>query len=279
MTSRRHLFLFMFLSTVDLSKQGCLDNFDLMKDWGGNLTDTVSLVKTQYSKDTMECTLERECLRGTELACGLLSDCYYRDCKNKSEKCEGDSQDIYFYHFMCLLAKTANETVKGCEYDTVCELYSEISSTDSDQKTTLPPTTTTLPPTTTTLPPTTTTLPPTTTTLPPTTVTQLSVTGCTDKRFGNNETDTLTLKMVLMMSGILNVVLPLAVYLYMRDQRTKDRIPWDATYESNGNPPGDQPMTELKSTPMTFTNGAGENTHLMQPSDCQSVLTHSAERL
>ncbi|XP_037647015.1 uncharacterized protein LOC119501012 isoform X2 [Sebastes umbrosus] len=229
MTSRRHLFLFMFLSTVDLSKQGCLDNFDLMKDWGGNLTDTVSLVKTQYSKDTMECTLERECLRGTELACGLLSDCYYRDCKNKSEKCEGDSQDIYFYHFMCLLAKTANETVKGCEYDTVCELYSEISSTD--------------------------------------------------KRFGNNETDTLTLKMVLMMSGILNVVLPLAVYLYMRDQRTKDRIPWDATYESNGNPPGDQPMTELKSTPMTFTNGAGENTHLMQPSDCQSVLTHSAERL
>lgn len=220
----------MFLSTVDLSKQGCLDNFDLMKDWGGNLTDTVSLVRTKDPKDTMECTLERVGLRGTKLACDLLSDCYSRACGTKTEKCEGDSQAIYFYHFMCLLAKTVNETVKGCEYDTVCELYSTIPSTG--------------------------------------------------KSLGNkDETDTLTLKMVLMMSGILNVVVPLAVYLYMRHQRTQDRIQSDATYELNGNPSGDHPMTELKSTPMTFTNGAAETTQLMQPSECQSVLTHSTERL
>ncbi|XP_031159656.1 uncharacterized protein LOC116052941 [Sander lucioperca] len=122
------LFLFVFLIMIDLSKEDCYDYFDVKK-WAGNLSEIVTLVKAKDFKDTMECTLEKKCKRDDRkgIACYLLHDCFemHRDFQNKTQagNCTGETQNISFYNFMCMTAKAINLTVKGCELDTVCNVY------------------------------------------------------------------------------------------------------------------------------------------------------------
>ncbi|XP_032392790.1 mucin-2 [Etheostoma spectabile] len=183
MTSWNHvirLFLFVFLIMIDLSKEGCFDYFTV-EDWGQNLSKTFHLVKTTNYKDRLECTLKTMCNQRDKISCDLLT-CF----DNKTIDCHGETKNMSFYNFMCLLAKDLNHPVIGCELDEVCT-----ANEKSETTTVLPTTTTVLPPTTTTttttvLPPTTTTttttlLPPTTTTstttvLPPTTTTTSTTT-------------------------------------------------------------------------------------------------------
>ncbi|XP_076607734.1 uncharacterized protein LOC143333546 isoform X1 [Chaetodon auriga] len=332
MTSWRymtHLFVFVFLSKINLSKEGCYDYFNI-NSWAKNLTETISLVKTKHSKDIVECTVERECLRGREI-CHILYHCFGRTVKvqNISEKCEGDtSQTVPYYHFMCLTAKAFLTPIpKGCEYGTVCELYPERLYTVSDQ-TTPPPTTapTTPPPTTaptTTPPPTTaptttptTTLPPTTTTPPerttaattvlpptapattalplkatslpssPTTVAQRAgsrgngqTSHFKDGTDYNNaeNTENLTLKILLMISVVLHVVVPVALYLYLRPQRRQNHTDLSGIFMSNGASSEAHPMSELESNTLLASRSGDEveTSHLMQPRDCDSVISHS----
>ncbi|XP_041812453.1 PIH1 domain-containing protein 1 isoform X2 [Chelmon rostratus] len=279
MTSWRyvtHLFLFVLLSKINLSKGGCHDYFNI-NSWAKNLTETISLVKTKNSEDIVECTVERECLQGRNI-CHILYQCFQRTVKEISEKCKGTTfQTVPYYHFMCLTARAFNHIPEGCKYETVCELYRKEPSTVFDQTTLAPPpppttTTTTTAPTTTlpertTAPPTTTTTapPPTTTaptaTLPerttaattvlppttaasttmapsatlksaslspsPTTVSQRADSKAHGQtlqsmnKTGNNNaenTEILTLKILLMISVAFHVLVPLAVYRYMRRQ-------------------------------------------------------------
>ncbi|KAM9346006.1 uncharacterized protein ABDE67_012610 [Symphorus nematophorus] len=159
------LFLIVLLSTFDLSKGGCKDYFttDILK---GNLTDTFSFVKTKDPKDIMECAVEKAFLQGIEInTINTISflRCFenrrYEKPVKTSEKCKGigTTYTVTFYQFMCLITKALNLTAedighKGCEYETVCKINSDIVSTDFGQTTTLSPTTTalvaTLPPTT-----------------------------------------------------------------------------------------------------------------------------------
>ncbi|XP_070779669.1 uncharacterized protein [Enoplosus armatus] len=178
------LILLMFLSMIDLSEEGCKDYFKMEK-WARNLTETISLVRTKDSKDVMECTVERECLQGREI-CHWLPQCFDRPKVKrvtKSEKCEGEtSQKVHFYHFLCLTAKAFSHTPEGCEYETVCELYSEKPSTRQI----------------------------------------LNI---------KDETNTFTLTTLFKVSVILNVLLPLAVYLWMRHQRRRE---WRPQASANG---------------------------------------------
>ncbi|XP_029293630.1 uncharacterized protein LOC115012249 isoform X5 [Cottoperca gobio] len=197
-----HLFLFVFLSTIGLSEEGC-DEYFQMKDWGGKLNETFGLVRTKDSKYTMECTAENECLNNSNLGCNLLHQCFLRkdDLNNtKSEKCKGEiSHNVHYYHFMCLTAQAINRTYEGCEYENECKTYSEIVST----------------------------------------------------------AETLTLKMLLVLSVVVNVI-SLAVYLYKRQTWRQERIQW-------------------ADTPLPSTKGEVETTYLMKPFGCNSVLTYSID--
>ncbi|XP_044036235.1 uncharacterized protein LOC122868400 isoform X7 [Siniperca chuatsi] len=217
-----YLFLFVFLSMTDLSDEGCYDLFTIDEDRAKHLTDTISLVITKDSKDIMECTAERECHQKREDMCDVLRCFDEREEEDSakikiSEKCErGTSQNISMYHFMCLTAKALNFIVEGCEYETVCNLYSERASDPHSH---------------------------------------------THKC----KTDTLTLTTLLMMSVILNALLPLAVYLYMHHQRRQGWRQENATspfLSLNGDSPGIQPMTELKQASVNW--GVSEISHLMQ---------------
>ncbi|XP_070703509.1 uncharacterized protein [Pempheris klunzingeri] len=262
------LFMLVFLSTIDLSKQGCRDYFEVDK-WASNLTDVIYLVKTKDYKDTIECTVEKEYLE-YETMSHILYQCYDRKTKveHVSEKCDGDrmSTSIHFYLFMCLVAKDLNFS----SAETACQLYSEKASTGLDQ-TTLPPpqpaTTTVmqqLPTTTAATTTTTTALPLKATTLPPpTTVTQSAVNGSNGQSSAamDVKTDTLTVT-VLTMSLMLNGVLSVAFYLYVSHQRREGRR--QPMNVSNEAPPGAQPLMEMEKTAslLNLQMGIKERPHI-----------------
>ncbi|XP_076607735.1 uncharacterized protein LOC143333546 isoform X2 [Chaetodon auriga] len=241
MTSWRymtHLFVFVFLSKINLSKEGCYDYFNI-NSWAKNLTETISLVKTKHSKDIVECTVERECLRGREI-CHILYHCFGRTVKvqNISEKCEGDtSQTVPYYHFMCLTAKAFLTPIpKGCEYGTVCELYPERLYTGQTSH----------------------------------------FKDGTDYNNAEN-TENLTLKILLMISVVLHVVVPVALYLYLRPQRRQNHTDLSGIFMSNGASSEAHPMSELESNTLLASRSGDEveTSHLMQPRDCDSVISHS----
>ncbi|XP_049925330.1 uncharacterized protein LOC126405568 isoform X2 [Epinephelus moara] len=336
MTAWKHarLCLFVLLCLINLSKEGCEDYFTVerMKKY---LDHTVYLIETGELKDTLECTVERECIDGHEPYCLWLDHCYDRKDvpKTETEKCKGNpSVGISHYHFGCLVSHyTLSEPVEGCKnYERVCELHKERqpiiseetkpshrppppppTTTTTTTKATLPETTTTttaaptttLPDTTraTTTTATTTTAAAPTTTLPDTTratttettttaaaptVTQSAVSGNNANNSkivheaGNDNTNTDPLKIFLGISVIFNVIAVLGG-LYMRRRWTQDSKQWGnmLAFESKGYLTEAQPVTEPRSeTPPSSANREEENIHLMTPQDCQSIITHSADR-
>ncbi|XP_033501489.1 uncharacterized protein LOC117268863 isoform X2 [Epinephelus lanceolatus] len=327
MTAWKHarLCLFVILSLINLSKEGCEDYFTVerMKKY---LDHTVYLIETGELKDTLECTVERQCIAGHEPYCLWLDHCYDRKDvpKTETEKCKGNpSVGISHYHFGCLVSYyTLSEPVEGCKnYERVCELHKErqpviseetkpsqrpppTTTTTTTTKATLPETTTTAAPTTlpdttratttaaaptTRLPDTTrattTTATTTTTALSPT-VTQSTVSGNNANNSkivheaGNDNTNTDPLKIFLGISVIFNVIAVLGG-LYMRRRWTQDSKQWGnmLVLESNGYPTEVPLATEPRSeTPLSSANREEENIHLMTPQNCQSIITHSADR-
>ncbi|XP_056258414.1 mucin-5AC-like isoform X2 [Seriola aureovittata] len=194
MTSWRNftsLFL-LVLPLIELSEEGCLDYLSEKGMAINNLSYLVPLVKANSAKNTLLCTLENGCRKfkneggnDPEKLCSLFYDCFPNDSELDQELCQGFSgQNISVYNLRCLIATAINQEIKykGCNYDNVCSLYSELKSMDqtSPPPTTTPSTTRAPPPITT--PSTTTRAPPpittpsTTTRAPPPTTTPSTTT-------------------------------------------------------------------------------------------------------
>ncbi|XP_042361695.1 uncharacterized protein LOC121957224 isoform X2 [Plectropomus leopardus] len=240
MTSWRYmtlLFLFVFLSLIDPSKEGCLDYLKMDK-WVANLTDTVPIVSTKDPKDTVRCTIEKQYLNGVTQYCFWLRHCFDLKCpKMESEECKGDiSQEVHFHHFACLVAKEIGQPLKGCEYDTVCALHSRT----------------------------------------PFTAHHLEHKYKEDNETTDNSAN--TLKVLLLISGTFNAI-ALVVILFMCYRWRQGKKQKNLTLVSNGNLAGAQSMTEIKTdTPLPSEKWAEEeNSHLMTPHVCVSVLAHSAD--
>ncbi|XP_072224269.1 uncharacterized protein [Leuresthes tenuis] len=155
------LFLFVALITIDLSKEGCLDLFE-MTYWNTTLNTLITLYSTKDDKNISECTLSKLC-QGKEcnqsnLFCYILEDCFLF---NFSELCEHTlRRNVSLFNFRCLMAKHKEFKADGCEgFETVCKHYSlpdkkpstqrkptalpqTTTSTTLSQKTTMEPTTT-----------------------------------------------------------------------------------------------------------------------------------------
>nr|XP_046270339.1 uncharacterized protein LOC124072744 isoform X6 [Scatophagus argus] len=295
------LFVFVFLITVKSAKQDCLDYFSLkyMEKYLRNTTN-ISLVQPENPKDTIECSLERACIQREDLH-HVLSHCFHRESLNATKKCEGNtSGSLHLYPFMCLVAEVSGHTPEVCAYNTACELYSEITSsvyTTTTRATTLSPTslsersTTSLPERSTTSLPerSTTSLPErSTTSLPERSTSTTTVIPGTDSESDGHTLDKMqehdnndaaskeltTLKRLLMLSGFLNIAVPLTVYMYMRNKRR-----WDCGHSSEhclsiGTFTQAQ-CTEMKSqTPSTRVGGV-ESSRLMQHPECDSITTNS----
>ncbi|XP_045927464.1 uncharacterized protein LOC123984557 [Micropterus dolomieu] len=194
--------LLMFLSTIDLSKEGCLDYVEEHPKWQGNQTN-VKLSTTMNSKDIIECTLQKMCFNNVIDTCHMLT-CFNRPDFNgtiKNEKCVEINYTIDIHHFNCLLTKAigSNKT-EGCEYETVCKLYLETPSTAK---------------------------------------------MCSEvvKIVEQLKQEKGNLQILLIMSVICNVVLPVVVYLYMRQHRMRD---WSLQNVLNGGLQVAQPMSELE---------------------------------
>ncbi|XP_049417083.1 uncharacterized protein LOC125879298 isoform X4 [Epinephelus fuscoguttatus] len=236
-----HLCLFVLLGLIDLSKEGCEDYFTMerMKKY---LNHTVYLIETGELKDTLECTVERECIAGHEPYCLWLDHCYDRQRdvpKTETEKCKGNpSVGISHYQFGCLVSHyTLSEPVEGCKnYERVCELHKERQPIPNNSKIV--------------------------------------------HEAGNDNTNTDPLKIFLGISVIFNVIAVLGG-LYMRHRWTQDRKQWGnmLVLESKGYSTEAPLATEPRSeTPPSSANREEENIHLMTPQDCQSIVTHSANR-
>ncbi|XP_031726860.1 uncharacterized protein LOC116396404 [Anarrhichthys ocellatus] len=137
-TYMTHIFVLVFLNAIGLSKEACDDHLD-MEFWaneknGTNLNDTFSLVTTKDPKDTVNCSLEVECLeKGDGIGCYLLKLCLFKLHPNKRRpECEGKSTKVHIYHFMCFMAKAFDHPLEGCEYNTVCKIFAETASTQSE---------------------------------------------------------------------------------------------------------------------------------------------------
>nr|XP_033501490.1 uncharacterized protein LOC117268863 isoform X2 [Epinephelus lanceolatus] len=242
MTAWKHarLCLFVILSLINLSKEGCEDYFTVerMKKY---LDHTVYLIETGELKDTLECTVERQCIAGHEPYCLWLDHCYDRKDvpKTETEKCKGNpSVGISHYHFGCLVSYyTLSEPVEGCKnYERVCELHKERQPVTNNSKIV--------------------------------------------HEAGNDNTNTDPLKIFLGISVIFNVIAVLGG-LYMRRRWTQDSKQWGnmLVLESNGYPTEVPLATEPRSeTPLSSANREEENIHLMTPQNCQSIITHSADR-
>ncbi|XP_038548601.1 uncharacterized protein LOC119882564 isoform X4 [Micropterus salmoides] len=195
--------LLVFLSTIDLSKEGCLDYVEVDKAWQKNQPN-VTLLATMNSKDIIECSVQKMCFNNVIKTCDILT-CLNRPDFNgtiKNENCVETNDTIDIHHFNCLLAKAidSNYTLKGCEYETVCKLYLETPSTDK---------------------------------------------MCSEvvKIVEQLKQEKGNLQILLIMSMICNVVLPVVVYLYMRQHRMRD---WSLQNVLNGGLQVAQPMSELE---------------------------------
>ncbi|KAM4716405.1 uncharacterized protein FYW61_016718 [Anableps anableps] len=173
-----HLFLFVFVSLFDLSKQKPGDHFSL-DDWKKekNMTDLIPLLNGKNSQEIIECTLwnmTKDSSNG-RLRHILRANFSYKICGQKTGT-------IYVFHLRCLLVELydqkkllANVTKDcenfGLEISRVAELLKNLST---DGTTSPPTTSTTSPPTTLTASP-----PTTLTASPPTTSTASTPTTST----------------------------------------------------------------------------------------------------
>ncbi|XP_008281921.1 uncharacterized protein LOC103358652 isoform X2 [Stegastes partitus] len=184
-----HLLLLVGLTLIDPSEEGCLDYFK-MDSWTeyASLTDPVDLVMLNNTKDIMECSVERAYLQSLSRTKNLnlfyiLKHCFDRsNVSGISEKCRGEtSEEILFYHFMCWTAKAVEIDVPP-DY---CSDYGTLCSIYAEIS------------------------------FPITVGSQKYNKGSTDTR----DTDILNLKILLVISVILNVTVPVIVYLRMRLQK------------------------------------------------------------
>ncbi|XP_019711507.1 uncharacterized protein LOC109506914 isoform X2 [Hippocampus comes] len=224
------LCLIIFLSLTKPSEENCKDYFT-QKEWENNtIFKMVSLVITENKTNVAECTLESYCLQNE--MCHVFHDCFDRHVKSPSEKCKPvQIVPVHTHHLMCLLARVVDsqKTVHGCEYgeSSVCPLFEE----SWQAATALPPTDPKM--TSTVVSSRAEALPTSHASLP--NVTPVAKNGHhaenTAACQGNakfyempihlNEND-LSLKVPLVISSTLAIVMPLAVYFYMRHQMKQD---------------------------------------------------------
>ncbi|XP_044188066.1 uncharacterized protein LOC122967458 [Thunnus albacares] len=233
------LFLLVFLSLINLSKEAC-DDYFTFNYWKNNFTiGMINLATTNNSKDVVECTLDTYCKNKPD-TCFLLLDCF-KD-MNQTEKCSpqlGKSENvtIHTYHFMCMVYKKANvslsaEVSEFCSitnYETVCQFVAETTKSEKQA--------------------------------------QNSV--AVDKACPDN----LILRLLPISIGFAMALL-LLVYIYMRKQRRLNIR--RATHVSNETMPGAETIIELQAdTP--HANGIVERTRLMQPEEYPSAVAPSAD--
>ncbi|KAM4531007.1 uncharacterized protein PAE49_023281 isoform 4-T8 [Odontesthes bonariensis] len=219
------LFLFVVLTTIDLSKEGCRDYFQ-MEHWTKMFkkakTPNITLYSTKDFKNISECTLSNFCqgkeCKDTNMLCCILSDCL--PVQGDFSECEKESLgNVSLFNFRCLMAKHKKLEADGCEgFETVCKHYANILLSGS-RRTTSAPTTSEF-------------LSSTETTLRPNNNKQTTAkvtpnhisTEIGDNLFSKSEEmKSNTLMALLVFSASLNFMLPLAFCLYMHQQRRQDR--------------------------------------------------------
>ncbi|KAM6914777.1 uncharacterized protein PEZ65_015076 isoform 2-T2 [Lycodopsis pacificus] len=217
-TYMTHIFVLVFLNVIDLSKEGCYDHLD-MEDWAKDkhLNDTFFLVTTKDPKDRVKCSLEAECLRKENgIGCNLLHQCP----QENNTQCEGNSTEVHLYHFMCFMAKAFDHPLKGCEYNTVCKIFADTASTQTE-------------------------------------------TLRLRENLKETQKETDKLKMLLGLSLVLHVIVPLAVFLYMRHRWRRDRMHSSLIQMCNGNLTADPPRKESDAPP-AFLDKDAEDTRLIK---------------
>ncbi|XP_029985652.1 uncharacterized protein LOC115416085 [Sphaeramia orbicularis] len=147
--TRAFLFLLVLLNTCNLLTADCWDYF-IIKEWPSikisleNLTQTVPVVKGPTLNATVRCTLEKE--KSKRDVDHFLNDCFST---NENIPCENETfGELYFFHFMCLMAQAINVTLQGCDYGMLQQISSSFGPTTTATATTA--TTTTMTTTTTT---------------------------------------------------------------------------------------------------------------------------------
>ncbi|KAM4531008.1 uncharacterized protein PAE49_023281 isoform 5-T9 [Odontesthes bonariensis] len=177
------LFLFVVLTTIDLSKEGCRDYFQ-MEHWTKMFkkakTPNITLYSTKDFKNISECTLSNFCqgkeCKDTNMLCCILSDCL--PVQGDFSECEKESLgNVSLFNFRCLMAKHKKLEADGCEgFETVCKHYANIL-----------------------------------------------LSGSNNLFSKSEEMKSNTLMALLVFSASLNFMLPLAFCLYMHQQRRQDR--------------------------------------------------------
>ncbi|XP_041856014.1 uncharacterized protein LOC121649322 isoform X2 [Melanotaenia boesemani] len=150
MTSPQKVYLFLgvFLSTINLSKGGCEDYFNLEKwDFPENLNKSIALINAKKSEDIVRCSLWNFC-NSSGCTEGNLLCCIYDDCYNKTEtnfegNCLNESLgNVTMFHIRCIIAKERKKTNKVSQecgdYDQLINLYPEIFPKPEDGLVTLP---------------------------------------------------------------------------------------------------------------------------------------------
>ncbi|XP_053299560.1 mucin-2 isoform X8 [Pleuronectes platessa] len=143
--------LWLIFSLIDPSKEGCSDYLKLDTWTGKDLIRTLPLAQNKDLIDILNCTLQLEYKNKTEndilvndTLYNVLLDCFDFQPQIEEETiCKGlSSQNISFYHLMCLVAKSQGYppngvAPEGCKYETVYELYVQVSAVAA--KKTTPP--------------------------------------------------------------------------------------------------------------------------------------------
>ncbi|XP_067471807.1 uncharacterized protein [Thunnus thynnus] len=235
------LFLLVFLSLINLSKEGC-DDYFTFNYWKNNFTiGMITLTTTNSSKDVVECTLDTYCenKRTYNGICSVLHDCFGN--MDRTEKCspplKSENVTIHTYHFMCMVYKEANvslsEVSEFCSitnYETVCQFFAETTKSEKQAA---------------------------------------QNSDAVDKACPDN----LILRLLPISIGFAMALL-LLVYIYMRKQRRLNIR--RATHVSNETMPGAETIIELQAdTP--HANGIVERTRLMQPEEYPSAVAPSAD--
>ncbi|KAM9391965.1 uncharacterized protein KZ484_003484 isoform 2-T2 [Pholidichthys leucotaenia] len=240
MTSWKYLtFLILSVSLIDLSMGNCQDYYNLTVDRKffspENLMKTFNVTETEGGKFMMCSVSNYEELADT------IGDCWSdeqkknfnatRDCVKKGVK------EVPFYHFVCLVAISAgleqNATTTAAPSTTTALSTTTAPSTTKTKTTALSTSSATM----------------STSTKPQTTQYQVTIKPVMQSYRTNAQPSALTssddppdagkhsgeppapisLCAVLVVSLILNIVLPGAVYLYMNIQRAKERKEWIIT--------------------------------------------------
>nr|XP_046270341.1 uncharacterized protein LOC124072744 isoform X8 [Scatophagus argus] len=228
------LFVFVFLITVKSAKQDCLDYFSL-KYMEKYLRNTTNISLVQ--PENPKDTIECS----LERACiqredlhHVLSHCFHRESLNATKKCEGNTSGSL--HLYPFMCLVAEVSGHTPE---VCA-YNTACELYSE-------------------------------------ITSSGHTLDKMQEHDNNDAaskELTTLKRLLMLSGFLNIAVPLTVYMYMRNKRR-----WDCGHSSEhclsiGTFTQAQ-CTEMKSqTPSTRVGGV-ESSRLMQHPECDSITTNS----